>query len=182
MNKIPEDIFKEICLYLNDYENLKMSICAKLSSSFSCTIDKYMHKKKISVQKLIPYITLCDYNSKNPLLDTYEDLISLQNELITMNQHDRNECIFACLFYFIKKIFKDYHQNIYIPMPLHFSYSNLHTYYIDKFGVSNKKWGNINDFTTVKLNVRISCVYRVSCLGHQYRQIRKSLLLKALVG
>lgn len=182
MNKIPEDIFKEICLYLNDYENLKMSICAKLSSSFSCTIDKYKHKKKISVQKLIPYITLCEYNSKNPLLDTYEDLISLQYELITMTPRDRNECIFACLFYFIKKIFKDYHQNMYIPMPLHPSYSILHTYYVDKFGVSSRKWGNNNDFTSVKLNVRISCVYRVSCLGHQYRQIRKSLLLKALVG
>lgn len=180
MHQLPNEILDYITLFLNHYENLILSSCIKNNHLFN--IDRKKIIKKISIIKLYPYVSLSSYYIiNNPLIYSYDDFIEFKNDLSELSIVDKRDCIFSCMYYFIKRIMTDYNQNVYVPLQLYPSH-NPKFFYVDKFAISYKKLNSNSDISRIKYNVKISSVYNVSLHTYQYREIRKSLTLKAIVG
>ena len=181
MENIPEELFRIVCDFLNHKDNLIFYVCAKKSNRFLTNIDRRHHQIRLYYPLLYPYISP---SMKNPIFTTFEDVEEIIEDFSDIESYDEKiSNMFLYLSYYVKSILKDFNQPAFETIPLYFHSNISCSYSVKKFAVSSKRWGFVNDVSKIiNKNVKVSGIYGIKAPSRNLRVLKKSLVLKALIG
>tara|TARA_B110000467_G_C18310244_1_gene477592 strand:+ start:455 stop:898 length:444 start_codon:yes stop_codon:yes gene_type:complete len=146
---------------------------------FSCDrIIRANSKKRFeSAKKLLPFVTV---DIGNPLFSNSRDLEEFMDELYEGPPHERQTFLFDYLSFMSNNICNKIQYPCYSK--LLWTKINHSKYNKGKHVYSPKPWGYEEDNSIVLQNINVSGTYGVKVPSRQYRRIRASRTLKALVG
>ena len=183
---LPEHL-KIVFDFLKPTEKLKLAITGE---KYSCEVSKKMvekiRKKTLRILCANSFALLFNFNDDSILFDDKDEMKEYMNEISNYVQEERVKCLIDVYCSWIYRyIIKKYNYN---DMGLGYETIKYHRnrarYVPERFAYSPWAFNNELDVTVVKIpnKIPVSVTYGVRTIGVQYKTIKNSLQLKALVG
>ena len=183
---LPEHL-KMVFWYLEPSEKIKLAITGE---KYSCAVSKKIveenRKKALRILSANALTSLFNFGDEGILFDDKNEMIEEMNSISNSSQKDKlNMLIHAYCGWISSVIIKRYDYN---DMGIGFEtihhHRNRSRYVPEIFAYS--PWSFNHELDKPIINrpntLHISIIYRVRTIGFQYKIIKNSLLLKALVG
>ena len=187
MNALLPEHLKIVFSFLKPTEKLKLAITGE---KYSCDVTKKMveqiRKKTLRIMCANSFASMFNFKDESILFDDKTEMKEEMNRVSNYVQKERVKNLVETYCNWISKyIIKKYNYN---DMGLGFEeihhHRNRARYTPDKFEYSPWSFSHELDCAIIKNpnKMWISVVYRVRTIGIQYKTIKSSLQLKALVG